>query len=78
MKYLIIRHNTDTHCIFQELRYPCQYHDFLKEEEASLAEGWTHIKTLAVIPVDDDYAFIHDEISDWTSARYSDTLNQRR
>lgn len=70
MKYLVVLHNTHTHCIFQQLFYPCQYADFLKEQDANLADGWTHIKVLAVIPVQDGDAFLHDTLDDYTSARW--------
>lgn len=73
MKYLVIRHNTHTHCIFQELFYPCQYHDFLKEQDAERASGWTHIKTLSVIPIEDNDAHLHNSLDDHTSARWTDS-----
>ena len=62
MKYIINRHNTHTHCVFFLLRDEAGLEDFRKEEESDRLGGWTHIKTLSIIPVQDEHAFVHDPL----------------
>ena len=60
MMYAIIRHNTETHCVFTLFRTQEGLRDFFKEDAANIRQGWNHIKTLAIVPVQDDQAYVID------------------
>ena len=57
-KFLIIRYNTDTHCVYPILTDEAGRVEFIKSKEYDLP----HVQTLATIPIVDPEAFIHSPI----------------